>query len=288
MLTVRGFIDDDPQLAMRLKEQAGWNQIPADLARFRKLAPEGSFVAMWDGQPVGCVMTFEFGSVAWIAMMLVDEAFRGRGIGRALMDRALEHLDSRGIATVRLDATPLGEPLYVKLGFVRQFEVARYAGSITTEIALAAHEAVSGAPGVLLPALDEHIEEIVALDREATRTDRRPLLLALFDEYRDELRVMVHERRVIGYVVSRAGVHARLIGPCIAEPPAGARLLCDAAGRHVDEKLYIDVPLANPVAVGCMEGLGLAVQRNLTRMCRGAAVTEDTSRLFASSGPEKG
>src|SRR5918996_4576668 len=78
MLTLRGFIDDDPQLVLRLKEQAGWNQTAADLERFRKLSPEGCFVAQWDGQPVGCVMVFEFGSVAWIAMMLVDESFRGR------------------------------------------------------------------------------------------------------------------------------------------------------------------------------------------------------------------
>jgi hypothetical protein len=200
----------------------------------------------------------------------------------------LEHLDARRIATVRLDATPLGEPLYVKLGFVPQFQVARYAGSVLADAAAAVHERLSHGPGVLLPAVDEHIEEIVNLDQDATSTDRRSLLLALCDEYRDEVRVVIHERRVIGYLVSRPGATARQIGPCVADASAGERLLSDAVARHAEESLYIDVPLDNAPAVSCMESLGLAVQRNLTRMSRGGSVVEDTSRLFASSGPEKG
>ena len=111
-------------------------------------------------------MVFEFGAVAWIAMMLVDEAFRGRGIGRALMDRALEHVDSRGIPTVRLDATPLGQPLYEKLGFAPQFEVARFGGSPLPRESATAEAGPS--EGVLLPAVEEHFEEIVELDRAVT------------------------------------------------------------------------------------------------------------------------
>jgi GNAT superfamily N-acetyltransferase len=287
MLTLRGFLDDDPPLVLRLKEQAGWNQTPADLVRFRTLAPEGSFVAQWDGEPVGCVIAFEFGTVAWIAMMLVDEAFRGRGVGRALMERALEHVDARGIPSVRLDATPMGEPLYEKLGFVRQFEVRRFAGSLTAEAAAAAHEQAQAA-AVVLPGLPEHLEGMIDFDCRATNTDRRRLLTALFHEQPDELRVAVHERRVIGYVTSRPGAAARQIGPCMADISAGERLLIDSIARHVGEKLYVDVPADNAPAVHCMERLDLAVHRTLTRMCRGNPVVEDVPRLFASSGPEKG
>jgi GNAT superfamily N-acetyltransferase len=285
MLTLRGFIDDDPQRVQRLKEQAGWNQTPADLDRFRKLSPEGCFVAQWDGEPVGCVMAFEFGPVAWIAMMLVDKAFRGRGIGRALMDRALQHLDSRGIPTIRLDATPLGQPLYEKLGFAPQFEVGRFGGSPLTPGASSAEH--SHCEGVLLPAVEEHFEEIIELDRAVTCTDRRGLLLALFEEQPQELRVVIHDRRVIGYVTSRPGAHARQIGPCIAAA-CGPRLLADALERHAGFGVYLDVPLDNLPAAAIAQAHGLAIARTLTRMCRGAAVVEDLPRLFASSSPEKG
>ena len=37
---------------LRLKEQAGWNQLPADLERYLYLEPEGCFLAEWNGAPV--------------------------------------------------------------------------------------------------------------------------------------------------------------------------------------------------------------------------------------------
>src|SRR5262245_62056873 len=120
----------DVSLGMRLKQQAGWNQVPADWRRFRALEPEGCFVAELDGVPVGTTTTCLFGPVAWVAMVLVDEAVRGRGVGTALMTHALQFLDDCGVRSVRLDATPLGRPLYEKLGFVAQFELVRYAGTL--------------------------------------------------------------------------------------------------------------------------------------------------------------
>lgn len=286
MLTIREFGEDDSLLLLRLKEQAGWNQTPADLARFRRLSPEGSFVAAWQGEQVGCVMTFAFGSVAWIAMMLVDEAFRGRGMGRALMEHALAYLDARDVDTVRLDATPLGQPLYEKLGFVPQFQVARYAGTPSASPREAAAEYRDA--GLLLPAAEEQIEELIELDREATRTDRRELLLALFEQQPDELRLVIHDRRAMGYAVSRPGAIARQIGPCIAQPAYGSRLLADALDRHAGSNVFVDVPLDNQLAVEVAQQHGLQPARTLTRMNRGVPVIEDLDRLFASSSPEKG
>ena len=118
----------DVPLGMRLKEQAGWNQIEADWRRCLHLQPDGCFVAERDGVAVGTVTTCVFGPVAWVAMVLVDAAVRGQGIGRTLLDHALTFLDGRGVATVRLDATPLGRPLYVKRGFVEEYTLTRFEG----------------------------------------------------------------------------------------------------------------------------------------------------------------
>ena len=101
----------DVSLGMRLKQQAGWNQTEADWRRFLDLQPDGCFVAELDGAAVGTTTTCVFGRVAWVPMALVAEAVRGRGVGAALLGAALASLDRRGVATVRLDATPLGRPL---------------------------------------------------------------------------------------------------------------------------------------------------------------------------------
>ena len=98
----------DIAFGMRLKEQAGWNQTEADWIRALDLEPEGCFVAVLDGTPVGTETTCVFGPVAWVTMVLVEQSVRGRGIGRALIERTMQFLEGRGVETVRLDATPLG------------------------------------------------------------------------------------------------------------------------------------------------------------------------------------
>ena len=129
MLRIRGMTVADIPLGMRLKEQAGWNQVEGDWRRLLDLQPDGCFVAELDGIPAGTVTTCRFGPVAWVAMMLVDKSFRSRGIGRALMSRALDDLDSAGVRTIRLDATPLGRPLYESLDFVAEATFAQIPGS---------------------------------------------------------------------------------------------------------------------------------------------------------------
>src|SRR5271156_4343745 len=118
LLRIRDMTVADIPFGMRLKNQAGWNQVEADWRRLLDLQPDGCFVAELDGAPAGTVTTCRFGPVAWVAMMLVDRSLRSHGIGRALMSRAVGDLDSAGIRTIRLDATPLGQPLYESLDFV--------------------------------------------------------------------------------------------------------------------------------------------------------------------------
>ncbi len=128
MIHLRLMVPRDVPLGMRLKEQAGWNQTEADWQRCLMLQPDGCFVAERDGVAVGTVTTCIFGPIAWIAMVLVDAAVRGQGIGRTLLDHALAFLDSRDVSTVRLDATPLGRPLYEKRGFVEEYTLTRFEG----------------------------------------------------------------------------------------------------------------------------------------------------------------
>src|SRR5437899_2322980 len=128
MMTIRLMTMDDLPLGQHLTRQAGWNQTEADWRRMLDLQPDGCFVGEGEGAPVATTTTCLFGRTAWVAAVLDEEALRRRGLGRALMQRALAFLESCGVTAVRLDATPLGRPLYEQLGFRAQFEVVRYAG----------------------------------------------------------------------------------------------------------------------------------------------------------------
>jgi GNAT superfamily N-acetyltransferase len=263
---------------LRLSRQAGWNQIEADWQRFLDLQPDGCFVAEWDGTVVGTTVTSIFGPVAWVAMVLVEESLRGRGIGKALLNHALSFLDRRQVPTIRLDATPLGRPLYERLGFTEQFQLARYEGTLSPTPAAA--EVQSAAP--------DQWAALAALDEAVTRTDRRRVLFRLFAEQPESVRLVRNGNRLDGFLAARPGRRAVQIGPCIASPQAGSLLFADAWQCFAGQLVFLDIPVANEAATRLAEAQGLTVQRHLTRMCRGAPLCERIEWLWAGSGPEKG
>jgi ribosomal protein S18 acetylase RimI-like enzyme len=131
MIHLRAMTGADIPLGMRLKTQAGWNQTETDWRRFLRMQPDGCFVAQWGGQDVATTTTCIFGSVGWIAMVLVDTEYRHRGVGTRLVQHALSFLDERQIPTARLDATALGRPVYERLGFAAEYELMRMEGVAT-------------------------------------------------------------------------------------------------------------------------------------------------------------
>jgi GNAT superfamily N-acetyltransferase len=277
MIRVRAMTDGDLAFGLGLSRQAGWNQTLADWQRCLRLEPDGCFVAELDGAAVGTATTCLFGPVGWVAMVLVDPAVRRRGAGLALMERALAYLDERGARAVRLDATPLGRPLYERLGFTAQFDLVRYEGTLP-DSAAAPSEVVTAPPGSW--------HELAALDRQVTRTDRRAFLLQLFAERPQDVRAVAGRDGWRGLMAMRSGARALYLGPCVGE--AGSVLLEDAFARHAGQGVFLDVTEGNAEAVRLAERAGLTPQRRLTRMVRGEAVIEDLSRFWASGGPEKG
>ena len=68
---------------------------------------------------------------AWIEDVIVDEAARGKGVGRILNERAIEYAFEQGAITVDLTSRPSREAanrLYQRIGFIqRDTNVYRYA-----------------------------------------------------------------------------------------------------------------------------------------------------------------
>jgi GNAT superfamily N-acetyltransferase len=270
--------DADIPFGMRLKSANGWNQTEADWRRYLALQPDGCFVATLDGQPVGTTTTCVFGPVAWIAMVLVDAGCRRQGVGTALMHHALEFLERRGVRSVRLQATPLGQPLYEKLGFARDYQLHRYEGVLPPAKAV---------PEVL-PLGAEDAEKVFLLDRSVTCSDRRKLLLELISEFPQSARVVLQAGRIEGFLAARPGGRALQIGPCLATGTAGRLLLQHARHQYAGTRAFIDIPVANELAIAWAEESGLSLQRPLLRMYKGEAVDERVSDLWASAGPEMG
>jgi GNAT superfamily N-acetyltransferase len=278
MISTRGMTMDDIPLGLRLTRQAGWNQLEADWLRFLAMQPQGCFVGELDGQGVATTVTCVLGPVAWIAMVLVETTVRRQGIATALLRHALDSLDGQGVRTIRLDATAAGQPVYEKLGFTPEYALTRYEG-IAPE---------GGSQAGIVPASGGEYPEIVVFDQQMTGTPREKMLVRLFAESPQGVRIARRAGRLEGYVSVRRGVNATQIGPCIATSPAGDALLCNALTRCAGLRVFIDVPRDNAPAAELVHRCGLQAQRHFTRMFRGAPICDHPESIFASSGPEKG
>lgn len=280
--SIRVMTEADIAVGMRLKEQAGWNQTEEDWRTFLALGPSGCFVAERDGVPVGTVTSCLFDRVAWIGMMLVDTALRRQGVGTRLLQHAVQHVERLGAASVRLDATEFGEPLYVQNGFVEQFRLTRY-GGVPNKPAVDA--AMLKDTELNVTVLDDEIE---ALDREVSNAQRGEYLRRLVKM--DGAQCLVHRTGAVhGFVLTRPRARVRFVGPCIAsDGDLGRALLTSAIARSPIERVVIDVPVDHNQANKVVAELGLERERDLIRMCRGDDRREDLSAYWASSGPELG
>jgi len=306
-MKIRRMTIDDLPLGLRLARQAGWNQTESDWQRFMSMEPDGCFVAEIDGSSAGTTTTCIFDGVAWIAMVLVDKAVRGRGIGTGLLKHALDYLKERNVRTVRLDATPAGQPIYEKLGFVPEYELARYEGVVKDlRLPIAglpiSHEGTkaqsknSSEPsclGVLVAKIAERkskivFSDIIEFDHRMTGTNREKMLTGLFEEFPELVRVVRRGNQVQGYIAGRPGANAIQVGPCIATARAGPSLLSDSLSRCMGKRVFIDVPLDNAGAVRIAEAAQLTVQRCFTRMRLGERISDNVQAIWSSSGPEKG
>ncbi len=226
---------------------------------------------------IGTTTTCVLGHVAWIAMVLVDVDVRGKGVATRLLRHALDYLDDQQVPTVRLDATPARRPVYEKLGFQPEYELARYEG-------IASHRKV---PSIVAKPTPKTYPDIIELDKKMTGTDRERVLVRLFEEFPHDLRI-AEGHTVDGYAATRPGVNAIQISPCVAKIEVGPALLPDAMDRCRGQSVFVDVVRDNVAAVKLVESAGLRIQRCFTRMCRGERVDDNLNALWASSGPEKG
>ncbi|MSU77649.1 MAG: GNAT family N-acetyltransferase [Gemmataceae bacterium] len=276
---IRLFDAADIPFGLRLCAQNHWNQLVSDWQRQLALQPDGCFVAESLGEPVGTACACIFERDAWINLVLVESAQRSRGIGSMLLRHVIAWLDTRGVRSIWLDATPMGQPVYAKLGFVGVFGMARWQGVVP--------DGGGSAVGVE-PLLANDIPDVCAIDERATGFRRASLLHRLFAADPGRMRKVVTNGAIAGYCMCRPGANAWQIGSMQGSPQACAMLLADAVQRFAGERVYLDVPDDNSLAIASLQAKGFTVQRPFLRMVRGEVRTFDLTLHWSSFGPEKG
>lgn len=278
---IRLLTESDLEKAMRLKEQARWNQTREDWQRLLQLTPQGCFAAVCEGELVGTITTILYGQqLAWIGMVLVDVEYRRRGIASQLMKAAHQYLHEAGVRTVKLDATPDGRKVYEALGYQTECLIERWSGIARSSLS-----------GKNESANIDELTAILQIDLKAFGLDRSGLLASLYDKRTANGRVIKSsDSKVEGYVLTRPGTAASYIGPLVASSVEIAESLLDSACTQLSgQQVYVDVNTEFPQGQEFLSARGFIKQRDLYRMFYGENCEAGTSNLvMAIAGPELG
>jgi GNAT superfamily N-acetyltransferase len=95
--------------------------------------PDGYFCAVEDGRIRGMVSALVRGPVWYLSMFFVLPGDQGRGLGRALLERALAYGEARGVEVLRTLATldPRAQARYVMAGMAPRWPIYPLDGDVT-------------------------------------------------------------------------------------------------------------------------------------------------------------
>ncbi len=261
--------EGDIDAAVELSTLAGWNQTAEDWRLLLELAPQGCFGLQADGRLVSTTTVMSYGHrVGWIGMVLTHPDHRGHGFAHTLLRRALEHAESKGIQTLKLDATEQGRPIYESLGFRAEQRIERWERRGSTGSVIMRRANLAG----------EHL----AQDCQAVGFDRSELL----NELTKRGGTFTTER---GFVLWRRGRNTSYLGPCTASNESAAReLIGECLNTSPDASWSWDLLRSNAAAGALAREMGFARQRTLTRMRKGDPVPAHDEMVYAIAGFELG
>ncbi len=260
----------------------GWaSETRAQFEGFLAHDEGGCLVAEEEGRRIAICVATGYGTIGFVGELIVIPEARGRGVGRALLDRAVEHLQGRGAQSISLDGVLAAVSLYERAGFRKVCRSLRFAGK------------VRGRERPLVrPMQVGDLDAVRALDRVAFGADRGFFLERRLALYPGWCRVLEQSGGIAGFVMGRPAGSRVSAGPWVVrqdvERPAD--LLEGLAAEGEEVELGLGILETNEGAVATVRALGFAVIEDTTwRMVLGAAVTPGCSaEAMAIGSPAKG
>lgn len=211
------------------------------------------------GTVLGTAAWWPYGEThASAGMIIVAKAAQGRGYGARLMDALLSSARPR---TIALNSTAEGITLYRRRGFVPTGIIHQHQG-----IPSGSHE--SPRSGLVRSMATSDFEAVAQLDCAATGLERRRMLDLVIrsgDGY-----LLQRDGIARGYAISRLFGRGHVIGPVVAECPADARALIEAALADLGRR-FARIDTSAPSQLGeWLESIGLQRVSDATTMILGA------------------
>jgi ribosomal protein S18 acetylase RimI-like enzyme len=257
--SIRPMRSEDLFRAIELSSSEGWNQTEHDWKLLMDNPLNTCIVSEYRNKVIGTATALNHsGEVAWIGMVLVDREFRGQGAGKMLLSSLIEMLP--GIRSIKLDATPAGQPLYEKLGFRSEHVIFRMTNNCLKKKKYdTTNESLN---------IDQKsLSEVLHLDKELFGTDRSYLLRSLYKAYPGKAFLIRKNDSLEGYIFGRDGIRFNYVGPLFAFSDDSARALLERASESLmDKPVALDVLEDKAYMIDILESAGFVKQRYFNRM----------------------
>ncbi|CAD5201000.1 GNAT family N-acetyltransferase [Pseudomonas sp. FEN] len=261
----------DLPLAHALSVQLKWPHRLDDWAMLQRLSD--GFVVLDGERLIGTAFACAQGAFATIGLVIVSADYQGQGIGRRLMERALEACQSR---TPMLNATLAGAPLYASQGFVEFGRIQQHQGQAQ---APAAGPLADGEVCRPLREADQARQRLLA--NAASGLDRTAVLTALDDVVESSLGIE-RDGQLCAFALLRPFGRGRCIGPVVAENlPQAKYLIAGLLAQVPGAFVRIDIPTDSGLS-DWLEEAGLKPVDTVAQMARGnPPQAVDNVRQFA-------
>jgi GNAT superfamily N-acetyltransferase len=256
--------------------QEGWNPGLHDTDCFYATDPNGFFLGVLDGEPVGCISTVAYDNAfGFLGFYIVRPEYRGQGYGLQIWNAGMSYLGDRNVG---LDGVLAQQQNYQKSGFRLAYRNVRNQG-------------VGGGsvPAGVVDLAKVSFAELLAYDRALFPAPRAKFLECWIRRPQGAALAIRSEGRLAGYGVIRVCRQGYKIGPLFADSEAIAENLFQAlAAQAPGASIFLDIPEVNPAAVALAQRHDMQPVFETARMYTKGAPNLPLARIYGVTTFELG
>lgn len=242
------------------------------------LQPDGWWLALVDGTPVGFGGAVDYGRFSSVGMFSVSPAWQRRGIGQALTEQVLTWGEARHCPSMILEAEDLAVSLYAWYGFMEADRTLLLLRDEAGRKVSPSTKAEIIQPGDL--------PDLVVFDMPYFGAERAKIFTSLLQEHPGRALLTRDEQgQISGYLFASF----RTLGPWIARTPEVAEtLLLHALTLPFEHGPDVTIPAANNAGIQLLKRYQFRQLSVMRYMWRGASVQTQRVLIYAETSPALG
>lgn len=253
-----------------LTEAEGWLCDRREFMLYQRLNLAMGLVIVDGARVIGCVTAFVHSHQAWVGNLIVHPELRGRGLGTALLEKAIDWISKKSIETILLTSASRAETLYRRLGFKSLHNIYRWQ-----------RPAVPGGCGVKLIGDRYNLRRVIELDSACWSDDRTRLIKIVQPE-----RICLVGDDQTGFLMIGPVGNILMMGPGAISWPAGVQMEClieKALERTAPGKEIVLDTFANRSFSKVLDANGFSIKSSTILMYRGLKPDIKFNQILATA-----